>query len=146
VERFFLTMDETVHRVLSAATTCPDDGAIAIPLMGQPVRIADLARYLIAQSSESGISIVYSGLRPGDKMREEFVLPSESTLNESVLGLKWISSPRLPEAELASGLADLDAAMEGRNLALLLAALTRLVPEYQPSEYLTAQIATAAAT
>ena len=74
------------------------------------------------------------------------MLASESLLTEPAYGLRWISSPRLPEAQLTTGLADLDAAVDGRNLGMLLAALTRLVPEYQPSEYLTAQITTAAVT
>ena len=76
-ERYFLTMEETVHRVLSAAASSPAEGAIAIPLMGDPIKIADLARYLIKQSSAEGIAITYTGLRPGDKLHEEFVSERE---------------------------------------------------------------------
>jgi hypothetical protein len=61
-------------------------------------------------------------------------------------GLHWIDGPRLSESALAEGLAGLEAALLAMNLAKLLATLTRLVPEYQPSEYLLKQAATAVAT
>lgn len=146
VERYFLTMEETVRRVLSAAASCPADRAIAIPMMGRPVKIADLARHLIAQVSAHAVSVAYTGLRPGDKLREEFVLDGETTVHETKDGLKWVSSPHPPEAELAAGLAELNEAVDELNLAKLLSALTRLIPEYQPSPYLREQVATTAIT
>lgn len=146
VERYFLTMDETVHRVLSAAASCPEASSVAVPVMGEPVKIADLARYLIARSSAKDVAIAYTGLRPGDKLQEEFVSGRESTSRAPVDGVYWIDSPRLPEAELASGLAELSAAMDEMSLAGLLATLTCLLPEYEPSAYLREQVATTAAT
>jgi len=146
VERYFLTMEETVHRVLSAAASCPAEGAIAVPVMGEPVRIAALAEYLIRQSAAKNIAIAYTGLRPGDKLREDFVSARESAMAAPVDGIFWVHSPRLPDAELAAGLAALTVALNDRNLAQLLATLTRLVPEYEPSDYLRRQTTTAAAT
>lgn len=140
-ERYFLTMEETVHRVLSAAASSPAEGAIAIPLMGDPIKIADLARYLIKQSSAEGIAITYTGLRPGDKLHEEFVSEREVISRELADGLQWIDSPHLAESELREGLAELEAALAEMNLAKLLATLTRLVPEYQLSAYLQNQVA-----
>jgi len=145
VERYFLTMEETLHRVFSAASSCPDDNAVAIPLMGEPVRIADLARYLIEQAGAKDVAITYTGLRPGDKLQEQFVSSSESTTGASINGVHWIDSPRLPDAELSAGLADLNAASDGMNLAQLLTVLTRLVPEYEPSAYLREQASVPAA-
>lgn len=145
VERYFLSMDETVQRVISAAATCPAHRAIAIPVMGEPVKIVDLARFLIEQTSAPGVTISFTGLRSGDKLQEEFVSPHETVLSETTDGLQWISSPPLPDAELAAGLADLEAAMDEMNLTQLLATLTRLVPEYQPSACLREQAVTPAA-
>src|SRR5271166_6610999 len=146
VERYFLTMDETVHRVLSAAASCSADGGVAIPVMGPPVRIAELAQYLIAQSRAKDVSIVYTGLRPGDKLQEEFVSGRESVSREPVNGVYWIDSPRLSDAELAARLAELSMAMDEMSLAKLLATLTSLIPEYEPSACLREQVAMAATT
>ena len=116
------------------------------PAMGEPIKIIDLARYLIKQASAQEVSIAYTGLRPGDKLHEEFVSEREIMSHELVDGLHWIDSPSLSEAELADGLAGLKAAVGEMHLAKLLATLTRLVPEYQPSEYLLKRVAMAAAT
>jgi FlaA1/EpsC-like NDP-sugar epimerase len=144
VERYFLTMEETVHRVLSAAASCPTESAIAIPLMGKPVKIADLAQYLIAEAAATGVSITFTGLRTGDKLREEFVSERETISDKISNSLQWVRSPRLSDAELEAGLAELNAAMCELDLAKLLATLTRLVPNYQPSAYLQNQIEQAA--
>jgi FlaA1/EpsC-like NDP-sugar epimerase len=145
VERYFLTMDETVHRVLACAASCPGDGTVAIPVMGKPVKIAGLARYLIEQAAASGIEITYTSLRPGDKLQEQFVSSRELVVGEPFAGVQWIDSPRVPEAELAAGLAELNAALEETNLSKLLNVLTRLVPEYEPSTLLLQQTSVSAA-
>ncbi len=144
VERYFLSMEVTVQRIFSAAAACPEEAAIAVPIMGEPVKIADLARFLIAQASKPEVTITYTGLRPGDKLQEEFMAADESITGETSDGIQWVTSPRISVAHLAAGLADLVAAMNERNLAKLLDVLTRLVPEYQPSTYLLEQVELAA--
>ena len=141
VERYFLTMEETVRRILSAAAACPADGAIAVPLMGKPVRIADLARFLIEQSGRSDVAISYTGLRPGDKLQEEFVSKSETISSHPENGLQWVDSLHPDNTELVQGLAALDEALRMMNLSRLLTALTNLVPQYEPSAYLLDQVA-----
>jgi FlaA1/EpsC-like NDP-sugar epimerase len=136
VERDPLTMDETVYRVLSAAATCPGDGVIAIPVLGDPVKIADLARYLIEQASARDVASSFTRLRPGDKLQEAFVSSCESNGLSSIDGTHWIDSPRLPDAELAIGLAELSAAIDTLDLVKHSSTLTRLVPEYEPSPLL----------
>ena len=140
VERYFLTMDDTVRRVMACAASCPSDGAVAIPVMAQPVKIADLARYLIDQASAKDVEIVYTGLRPGDKLREQFVSDGESAVGAPIDGVQWIDSPRASEGELAAGLAELNAALDEMNLSKLLNVLTRLVPKYEPSAFLLQQV------
>ena len=141
VERYFMTMEDTVNCILSAASSNRLNNAIFVPVMGEPIKIVDLARYLIEQASDRSTPITYTGLRPGDKLHEEFVSDRETMSNDQVDGLHQIDSPHLSEAELAGGLAELNAAVCELNLAKLLAALTRLVPEYQPSAYLRDQVA-----
>ena len=146
VDRYFLSMDETVSCILRSAASEHVGSAICIPAMGGPIKIIDLARYLIQRSSAPNIAITCTGLRPGDKLHEEFVAAREVMSKETIDGLDWIGAPRLAESELADGLAKLDAALCEMNLAKLLAAMTRLVPEYQLSEFLLKQAIMAAAT
>ncbi len=144
VERYFLTMEATVQRILSAVTSCPQQPAIAIPVMSEPVKIADLARYLIDQADATNVAITFTGLRPGDKLQEEFVSADETISPETAEGIQWVSRPGASAEQLAAGLTELDAALNNRDLVALLATLTRLVPEYRPSAFLTEQVETAA--
>ena len=68
VTRYFMTIKEAVHLVLQAATI-GENGKTLILDMGEPVRIADVARQLI-DSSGRDIEISYVGLRPAEKMHE----------------------------------------------------------------------------
>jgi FlaA1/EpsC-like NDP-sugar epimerase len=135
IERYFMTMDSTVLRVFAAAADCPTRSAVAIPILSDPVKIADLARYLIAQTSAKDIQITYTGLRPGDKLREEFVAPGEFLSFQSGNLLQWLRGPDVPVSSLTQGLAELRVAMNHRDLARLLAALIEMVPEYRPNPY-----------
>lgn len=69
VTRYFMTVPEAVQLVIQAAAIGRDGEALILD-MGQPVRIADVARHLIAQSGKP-IEVVYTGLRPGEKLHEE---------------------------------------------------------------------------
>ncbi len=68
VTRFFMTIPEACHLVLQAATI-GDHSETLILDMGEPVRIDDVARHMIEQSGRD-IRIVYTGLRPGEKLHE----------------------------------------------------------------------------
>ena len=71
VTRYFMTVDEAVQLVLQAAVI-GGSGEVLILDMGEPVRIADIARRLSAQSAHP-IDIVYTGLRPGEKLAEDLL-------------------------------------------------------------------------
>lgn len=71
VTRFFMTIPEAVHLVLQAASL-GDDSETLILDMGEPVRIADVAHHMIEKSGRD-IKIVYTGLRPGEKMHEDLI-------------------------------------------------------------------------
>ena len=71
VTRYFMTVDEAVQLVLQAAVI-GGDGEVLILDMGEPVRIADIARRLSAQSAHP-VDIVYTGLRPGEKLTEDLL-------------------------------------------------------------------------
>ena len=69
VTRYFMTIPEAVQLVIQAGAI-GDDGEVLILDMGEAVKIADVARRLAAQSPRP-IKIVYTGLRPGEKLHED---------------------------------------------------------------------------
>ena len=77
--RFFMTIPEAVQLVLQAgAVGCSGD--VLILEMGEPVKIVDLAKDMIALSGlkyKEDIDIVFTGIRPGEKLYEELFYPEE---------------------------------------------------------------------
>jgi FlaA1/EpsC-like NDP-sugar epimerase len=71
VTRYFMTADEAVQLVLQAAVI-GGDGEVLVLDMGEPVRIADIARRLAAGSAHE-VDIVFTGLRPGEKLVEDLL-------------------------------------------------------------------------
>ena len=99
--RYFMTIPEAARLVLQAAAI-GDSGQVLVLDMGEPVRIVDLARQLIrlAGHTEEDIPIEYSGLRAGEKLYEELLADSDSTVATPVKALrvaKLQMQERLPE-------------------------------------------------
>ncbi|MCL6472818.1 MAG: polysaccharide biosynthesis protein [Firmicutes bacterium] len=83
ITRYFMTIHEAVHLVIQA-TAMGSGGEIFVLNMGEPVRILDLAKSMIRLFGfEPGkdIKIVYTGLRPGEKMFEELFAENETVNN-----------------------------------------------------------------
>ena len=110
ITRFFMTIPEACELTIQAAAI-GKGGEVLVLDMGQPIKILDVARRLVARS-RSGVEIVFTGLRPGEKMHE--VLLSENELGErkhhpqishvAVPPLDPAEIPFLPESlELALG-------------------------------------------
>ena len=79
--RFFMTIPEACRLVLEAGTM-GEGGEIFVFDMGEPVKIADLARHMIELSGfkpDVDIKIEYTGLRPGEKLYEEVLSDKENT-------------------------------------------------------------------
>jgi FlaA1/EpsC-like NDP-sugar epimerase len=71
VTRYFMTVDEAVQLVLQAAVI-GSSGEVLVLDMGEPVRIADIARRLAAGAAHP-VDIIFTGLRPGEKMAEDLL-------------------------------------------------------------------------
>lgn len=98
VRRYFMTIPEAVQLVLQAGVM-GTGGEVFVLDMGEQIRIADLARDLIRLSGyQEGrdVDIVYTGLRPGEKMEEELTLSSESfepTTHDKIRSFRWNGVP-----------------------------------------------------
>ena len=68
VTRYFMTVQEAVQLVIQAGAVGRDGEALVLD-MGEPVKIVDVAKRLVAQADRP-IEIVFTGLRPGEKMHE----------------------------------------------------------------------------
>ena len=77
--RYFMLISEACKLVLEAGTK-GHGGEIFVFDMGEPVRIADLARRMISLSGASDVRIEFTGLRPGEKLYEEVINEEENTL------------------------------------------------------------------
>jgi FlaA1/EpsC-like NDP-sugar epimerase len=132
ITRFFMSIPEACQLVLQAGLM-GRGGEIFVLDMGEPVKIADLARTMIrlAGYSEADIRIEFTGLRPGEKLYEELLADEESTLPTPHPQLR-VARARPAAAEL---LADLDAwlACASAEDAAVRAQLRARVAEYAPT-------------
>ena len=83
ITRYFMTIPESVQLVLEAAAM-GNGGEIYIFDMGEPVKIVDLATNMIKLAGlipDKDIKIIFTGLRPGEKLYEELLLVEEQTIS-----------------------------------------------------------------
>ncbi|MBQ9802032.1 MAG: polysaccharide biosynthesis protein [Clostridia bacterium] len=130
--RYFMTIPEAVSLVLQAGAYATG-GEIFVLDMGQPVRIVTLAENLIRLSGYKPydeIDIVFTGLRPGEKLFEELLLDEEGmrkTPNEKI----YIGNPIPVDQELLdSTLQEIREAAAVNDGAQLITLLKKLVPMY----------------
>jgi FlaA1/EpsC-like NDP-sugar epimerase len=133
VRRYFLTTADAVTLLLQAAHAETAAG-ILVPDLAEPLKVETLARHLMAKAHATS-TVVFTGLRPGDKMCEALLSARESfAVNPGDAGpLRRLKSPCLSPAMMDEVLGELERACQERSLDRLLKAVLRSVPEYQPS-------------
>ncbi|MHC0066592.1 polysaccharide biosynthesis protein [Nostoc sp. UIC 10890] len=135
IRRYFMTIPEAVQLVLQA-TVLGRGGEVLMLNMGKPVKIVDLAKELIRLSGyevNQDIEIVFTGLRPGEKLFEELFIPGEEyepTQHEKLLVVKN-ASKMIPE-NLSITVATLCQAAAKNDTSFILCLLEELVPGYKP--------------
>ena len=131
IERFFMTIPEASRLVIQAGGMA-EGGEIFILDMGEPVKIVDLARSLITLSGlrvDEDIKIVFTGLRPGEKMYEELLMDEEETLPTKLRSIMVSTGRSVGFDEVESKLAALHDVMASDDQAAL-NVLERVVPTY----------------
>jgi FlaA1/EpsC-like NDP-sugar epimerase len=135
VQRYFMTIPEAAQLVLQAGSLGETAGAIAMLEMGEPVRILDLAEKLVRFSGRvpgKDIQIVFTGLRPGEKLTEEQISNLEATVPTSAEKIRISQTSESAGPELVQKLSRLFAFLDAGDRGGLLATLCELVPECVP--------------
>ncbi|MBN4068710.1 polysaccharide biosynthesis protein, partial [Desulfotalea psychrophila] len=133
ITRYFMTIPESVGLILQAGSM-GKGGEIFVLDMGKPVLIRNLAEQMIrlsGVSSGGAVEIVYTGLRPGEKLYEEILHESE--------GLEPTDHPKLLLARsrevdwdwLSAEFKSLQIATRSRDIKLLKSHLQNIVPEFK---------------
>ncbi len=134
IVRYFMSIPEAAQLVLQAGLMGAG-GEIFVLDMGDPVKIVDLAREMIRLSglAEEDVRIEFTGLRPGEKLYEELLAGSESTLPTPHSKLRIARPGAVPNAAwLAPVLAWLEGEGSGGTESTIKRELQRLIPEYVP--------------
>ncbi|GGH17022.1 hypothetical protein GCM10011586_39250 [Silvibacterium dinghuense] len=131
VSRYFVTLADAVHLLLLALGERPQ---LFVPQMGEPVLIREVAHRLLASISEPHPGIVYTGLRPGEKLNEILVAAKEMLAGRAGFPLRAVITPQPAPQQLSAALDALEAAVQERNLSQLLNGIRLLVPDYRPGE------------
>lgn len=138
--RFFLPLRDAVDALISAAAHEFATG-LAIPCVGAPRRIEELAAYLMNRTEHEDAvcgpaRVVYTGLRPGEKLHEQMTSSREEVVDarHETGGpvLLDVRSPDSSGGELDESVRKIAGSIEARDLAELLRAIRHAVPEYTP--------------
>ena len=135
-ERYFMTIPEAVELVLQASTM-GSGGEVFVLDMGRPVNIERIARNLIRLSGldpDREIRIVYTGLRPGEKLFEELKLSGEGISTTTHSQIRVLHGESVSFGDVTGWIDQLTTIVATRNVAELIRTLQHIVPEYQPSE------------
>jgi FlaA1/EpsC-like NDP-sugar epimerase len=134
ITRYFMSIPEAAQLVV-LSSSIGRGGEIFVLDMGEPVRIADLARDLIhlMGKNEREVDIVYTGLRPGEKLFEELLFDTEATIPTEHQRLR-IARVRPPTVGVRSLFSDWLRERPLRSDFEVRQFLRRLVPEYTPDE------------
>ena len=131
--RFFMTIPEAVQLVLQAGSQA-EGGEVFLFDMGKPVKINDMAEDLIrlhGLTPGRDIKIVYTGLRPGEKLYEELLTSEEGTTSTKHKKIFKARIQPLDEADLKQSLQTLQKTTDRQ---ILLQTLKHMIPTYKSKQ------------
>jgi FlaA1/EpsC-like NDP-sugar epimerase len=139
ITRFFMTIPEAVQLVLQASAMA-SGGEVFVLDMGEPVRIADLARQMIqlsgfsvkdANNPNGEIELQFTGLRPGEKLYEELLINANDQETSHPL-IRQAREQFMAADQLDQLLLQLNSIIASQDDQAAKLLLARIVPEYQP--------------
>jgi FlaA1/EpsC-like NDP-sugar epimerase len=139
VERYFMTIPEAAQLVIQASALA-QGGDVLLLDMGEPVRILDLAQRMIRLSGltvrdddhpDGDIEIAFTGLRSGEKLREELLIGTDDQPTEHPM-IRRAREQALPWPVVRESLARLETASRHFDYPAVRAILRETVAEYQP--------------
>jgi len=133
ITRFFMTIPEACQLVLEAGAM-GKGGEIFVFDMGQSVKIADLAKKMIQLAGLTlgkDIQIVYSGLRPGEKLFEELLATKENTLPTHNPQIMVGKVREYPHKEVSEKVDALVALLQNQDSTALVKRMKEIVPEFK---------------
>ncbi len=134
ITRYFMSVSEAAQLILQAGAMA-EGGEIFILDMGRPVRIQDMARDLIrmhGMEPDKDIPIVFTGLRPGEKLYEELITEGERVVESRHRRIKVIRGDHCKLENLNPRLDELTAAAREFDEPAIKQLLKDIVPEYRP--------------
>ncbi|GGE26231.1 polysaccharide biosynthesis protein CapD [Psychroflexus planctonicus] len=135
ITRFFMTIDEACQLVLEAGAM-GKGGEIFVFDMGKPIKIVDLAKQMIRLSGyvpNEDIDIVFSGLRPGEKLYEELLADKENTQPTHHQKILIAKSSFEFDTENYQLIEDLTEGIKACQTQKAIKILKAIVPEYKPA-------------
>ncbi|MBS1735382.1 MAG: polysaccharide biosynthesis protein [Bacteroidetes bacterium] len=133
IVRYFMTIPEAVQLVLEAGTT-GNGGEIFIFDMGKPVKIYDLALNMIklaGLSCPQDIQIVFTGLRPGEKLFEELLNDTETTIATHNPKIKKAKVAKYPFKQVSEEVRSLTFLARRGAIYLIVKKMKEMVPEFK---------------
>lgn len=133
ITRYFMTIPEAVQLVLRAGSMA-QGGEIFVLDMGEPVKIKDLAFNLIRLSGlepSVDIEVIYTGLRPGEKLYEELLIGKDKGQTKTSIDKIFIEKPtEINDIELFKNIEELRQAAEDMDIYKEIEIIEKLVPTY----------------
>ncbi len=133
ITRYFMTIPEACSLVLEAGTMGTDRETYVFD-MGDSVRIVDLAKNMIrlyGLTPDKDIKIIYTGLRPGEKLYEETLATGEHIKQTHHPKIHIYEDENLANQEFEHALGELDAYIKSNDNYRLVERVKQLVPEYK---------------
>ena len=132
ITRYFMTIPEACQLVLEAGVM-GQGGEIYIFDMGESVKIIDLAHKMINLSGfevDKDIKIIFTGLRPGEKLREELLNDNENTIGTHNPKIMVARVPEYNYLEVNSLITELYEHKDSLQNEILVKTMKKIVPEY----------------
>ena len=137
--RFFMLIPEACKLVLEAGTH-GKGGEIFVFDMGEPVKIADLAKRMIKLSGLKNIEIKYTGLRPGEKLYEELLSTEENTKPSFHKKIRIAEVREYDYDNVREDIKELVSLSETYDDMRIVAKMKEMVPEYKSNNSIYSQL------